>query len=90
MLTVIFIAVIIGLLMIVLLAAYFNLRSTVEIMKNDIDLQNKIYRVCLDGWERANQSVEEVLSLNDQIIELNEQLRSELYGNKEDDNNECK
>lgn len=83
---VIVIAGIIVVLIIALLIAYLDLRSTVEIMKNTIDLQHKRYMTCLEGWEKANQSVEEVLSLNDQIIELNKQL----YGNKEDNNNECK
>ena len=82
MLIVIFIAGIIALLMVALLIAYYNLRSTVEIMKNTIDLQNKRYMTCLDGWERA-------ISLNDQVIELNKQLHSKLYSDKEDDNNEC-
>ena len=88
MLAIIFIAGIIILLMIALLIAYLDLRSTVEIMKNVIDLQNKRYKACLDGWEKANQTVKEILSLNDRIIELNKQLYSKLYGNKEDDNNE--
>ena len=78
MLIVIFIAGIIALLMIALLIAYYDLRSTVEIMKNTIDLQNKRYMVCLDGWEKAIQSLKEALSLNDQIIELNKQLYSKL------------
>ena len=81
MLIVIFIAGIIVLLMAALLIAYYNLRSTVEIMKNVIDLQNKRYMTCLDGWEKA-------ISLNDQVIELNKQLYSKLYSDKEDDNNE--
>ena len=81
MLIVIFIAGIIALLMVALLIAYLDLRSTVEIMKNTIDLQNKRYMTCLDGWEKA-------ISLNDQVIELNKQLYSKLYGDKEDDNNE--
>ena len=87
---VIILAVIIVVLIIALLIAYLDLRSTVEIMKNIIDLQNKRYITCLDGWEKAIQSVKEALSLNDQIIELNKQLYSKLYGDKEDDNNECK
>ena len=69
--------------MVVLLIAYYNLRSTVEIMKNTIDLQNKRYITCLDGWEKA-------MSLNDQVIELNKQLYSKLYSDKDDDNNERK
>ena len=81
MLIVIFIAGIIALLMVALLIAYLDLRSTVEIMKNTINLQNKRYMTCLDGWEKA-------ISLNDRIIELNKQLYSKLYGDKEDDNNE--
>ena len=79
---VIFIAGAIVLFMSSLLIAYFNLRDTVESMKTIINLQNKRY--------------EKVLSLIDQIIELNKQLYSDLYGNneeddnnKEDDNNEC-
>ena len=81
MLIVILVAGIIALLMVALLIAYYNLRSTVEIMKNTIDLQNKRYMTCLDGWEKA-------ISLNDRIIELNKQLYSKLYSDKEDDNNE--
>ena len=80
MLIVIFIAGIIALLMVALLIAYYNLRSTVEIMKNVIDLQNKRYMACLDGWEKA-------MSLNDQVIELNKQLHSKLCSDKESDNN---
>ena len=87
---VIILAVIIVLLMIVLLAAYLDLRDTVEIMKKTIDWQNKRYMACLDGWKKAIHSIEEILPLNDQIIELNKQLYSELYGNKEGDNNERK
>ena len=81
MLIVILVAGIIALLMVALLIAYLDLRSTVEIMKNTIDLQNKRYMTCLDGWEKA-------ISLNDQVIELNKQLYSKLYSDKEDDNNE--
>ena len=81
MLIVILVAGIIVLLMLALLAAYLDLRDTVEIMKNAIDLQNKRYMTCLDGWEKA-------ISLNDQVIELNKQLYSKLYSDKEDDNNE--
>ena len=81
MLIVILVAGIIALLMVALLIAYLDLRSTVEIMKNTINLQNKRYMTCLDGWEKA-------ISLNDRIIELNKQLYSKLYGDKEDDNNE--
>ena len=88
MLMVIFIVGIIALLMVALLIAYYNLRSTVEIMKNTIDLQNKRYMTCLDGWEKAIQLVKEALSLNDQVIELNKHLYSEPYSDKEDDNNE--
>ena len=87
MLIVIFIAGIIALLMVALLIAYYNLRSTVEIMKNVIDLQTERYMACLDGWEKAIQSTKEALSLNDQVIELNKQLHSKLYSDKEDDNN---
>ena len=85
---VIILAVIIVVLIIALLIAYLDLRSTVEIMNNTIDLQEKRYKACLDGWEKAIQSVKEVLSLNDKVIELNKQLYSKLYGNKESDNNE--
>lgn len=80
MLIIIFIAGIIALLMVALLIAYYNLRSTVEIMKNVIDLQNKRYIACLDGWEKA-------VSLNDRVIELNKQLYSKLCSDKESDNN---
>ena len=88
MLIVIFIAGIIALLMVALLIAYYNLGSTVEIMKNVIDLQNERYMTCLNGWEKAIQSLEKAFSLNDRIIELNKQLYSKLYIDKEDDNNE--
>ena len=74
MLVVIFIAGTIVLFMSALLIAYFNLRDTVESMKTIINLQNKRY--------------EKVLSLIDQVIELNKQLYSELYDNKDSDNNE--
>ena len=70
---IIFIAGAIVLFMSSLLIAYFNLRDTVESMKTIINLQNKRY--------------EKVLSLNDQVIELNKQLYSDLYNNEEDDNN---
>ena len=79
---IIFIAGAIVLFMSALMIAYFNLRDTVESMKTIINLQNKRY--------------EKVLSLVDQVIELNKQLYSNLYDddkdkndNKEDDNNEC-
>ena len=85
---VIILVVIIVLLMIVLLAAYLDLRDTVEIMRSTINWQNKRYVTCLEGWEKALQSVKEMLSLNDQVIELNKKLYSDLYGNEEDDNNE--
>ena len=85
---VIFIAGIIVLLMIALLAAYLDLRDTVEIMRSTINWQNKRYIACLEGWEKALQSIKKMLSLNDQVIELNKQLYSELYGNKKSDNNE--
>ena len=92
---IIFIAGIIVLFMSALLIAYLNLRDTVSIMKNTIDWHNKRYMTCLEGWEKAIKSVEEAISFNDQLIELNKQLYSELYSNeeydnnKEDDNNEC-
>ena len=85
---VIFIAGVIVLLMIALLAAYLDLRETVEIMRSTINWQNKRYIACLEGWEKALQSMKKMLSLNDQVIELNKQLYSELYGNKKSDNNE--
>ena len=85
---VIFIAGIIVLLMIALLIAYLDLRDTVEIMKNTINWQNERYMTCLEGWEKAIKSVEKVLSVNDDIMELNKQLYSELYDNKDSDNNE--
>ena len=85
---VIFIAGIIVLLMIALLAAYLDLRDTVEIMRSTINWQNKRYIACLEGWEKALQSIKNMLSLNDQVIELNKQLYSKLYGNNNGDNNE--
>ena len=85
---VIFIAGVIVLLMIALLAAYLDLRDTVEIMRSTINWQNKRYIACLEGWEKALQSIKNMLSLNDQVIELNKQLYSDLYGNEEGDNNE--
>ena len=78
---IIFIAGAIVLFMSALLIAYLNLRDTIENMKPIINLQNKRY--------------EKVLSLIDQVIELNKQLYSDLYddkdkdNNEEDDNNEC-
>ena len=71
---IIFIAGAIVLFMSSFLIAYFNLRDTVESMKTIINLQNKRY--------------EKVLSLIDQVIELNKQLYSDLYDNKDSDNNE--
>ena len=85
---IIFIAGIIVLFMSALLIAYLNLRDTVEIMKNTINWQNKRYNVCLEGWEKAIQLINEVISLNDQIIELNRSLYSDLYDDKDNDNNE--
>lgn len=85
---VIFIAGIIVLLMIALLTAYLDLRDTVEIMRSTINWQNKRYITCLEGWEEALQSIKNMLSLNDQVIELNKQLYSKLYGNNNGDNNE--
>ena len=85
---VIFIAGVIVLLMIALLAAYLDLRDTVEIMRSTINWQNKRYIACLEGWEKALQSIKKMLSLNEQVIELNEKLYSDLYGNKKSDNNE--
>ena len=90
MLVVIFIAGIIVLLMIALLTAYLDLRDTVEIMRSTINWQNKRYIACLEGWEKALQSVKEMLSLNDQVIELNKQLYSKLYSNEKCDNEEEK
>ena len=72
-----------------LLIVYSNLRGTDESMKITTDLQDERYKKCLEGWEKANQSVKEVISLNDQLIEINKQLCSKLYGNEDDDNNEC-
>ena len=86
MLVVIFIAGIIVLLMIALLAAYLNLRDTVEIMRSTINWQNKRYIACLEGWEKALQSIKKMLSLNDQVIELNKKLYSDLYDNKKNIN----
>ena len=74
--------------MVAFLIAYYNLRSTVEIMKNTINWQNKRYMAWLEGWEKAIHSIGEIMSLNDQIIELNKQLYSKLYGNENGDNNE--
>ena len=87
---VIFIAGIIVLLMIALLTAYLDLRDTVEIMRSTINWQNKRYIACLEGWEKALQSVKEMLSLNDQVIELNKQLYSKLYSNEKCNNEEEK
>ena len=86
MLVVIFIAGIIVLLMIALLAAYLSLRDTVEIMRSTINWQNKRYIACLEGWEKALQSIKKMLSLNDQVIELNKKLYSDLYDNKKNIN----
>ena len=85
---VIFIAGIIVLLMIALLTAYLDLRDTVEIMRSTINWQNKRYIACLEGWEKALQSVKEMLTLNDQVIELNKKLYSKLYVNEKGANNE--
>ena len=87
---VIFIAGIIVLLMIALLTAYLNLRDTVEIMRSTINWQNKRYIACLEGWEKAMQSVKKMLSLNGQVIELNKKLYSKLYSNEKCNNEEEK
>ena len=76
--------------MIALLTAYLDLRDTVEIMRSTINWQNKRYIACLEGWEKALQSVKEMLSLNDQVIELNKQLYSKLYSNEKCNNEEEK
>ena len=68
--------------MIALLASYLNLRDTVEIMRSTINWQNKRYIACLEGWEKALQSIKKMLSLNEQAIELNKKLYSDLYDNK--------
>lgn len=74
--------IIIVVLMIALLVAYLDLSSKVEILKNTINWQNERYLECLKGWDKSIKMVKEVISLN-------EQLYSELYDNKENDNNEC-
>ena len=87
MLVVIFIAGIIVLLMIGLVAAYLDLRDTIEIMRSTINWQNKRYIACLEGWEESLQSIKKMLSLNDQVIELNKELYADLYSNEKGDNN---
>ena len=57
-----------------LLIMHFNLRETVEILRSRIDLQNERYEKCLKGWDESNQSVLEVVKLNDIIIKTNEKL----------------
>ena len=59
---------------IVLLIAYFDLRSTVKIMQSTIDMQNERYERCLKGWDESLQLVSKVIKLNDNMSETNREL----------------
>lgn len=59
---------------VVLLIAYFDLRSTVKIMQSTIDMQNERYIKCLKGWDESNQSVSKVVKLNDIMSKMNREL----------------
>lgn len=87
---VIILAAIIVVLNIALLIAYLDLRSTVGIMKDTINFQNKLYNECLEGWCRAIELSDNVISLNDDMRKLNMQLLDEFNELKEGDNNERK
>ena len=82
--------IIIATLVIVLLLAYLDLRSTVEIIKSTINFQNERYDKCLNGWEKAIDLIDEVVSLNDDLRKVNEQLLDELKNLKEGSNDDCK
>ena len=77
-------------LVIMLLLAYLDLRSTVEIMRSTIDFQNERYDKCLNGWGKAIELVNEVISLNDYLRKVNKQLLDELKNLKEGSNDDCK
>lgn len=81
--------IIIAILMIALLRAYVDLSSKVEILKNTINWQNERYMSCIKGWGKTIKLINEAISLNEDMRNLNKRLYAELYNNKEANNNEC-
>ena len=82
--------IIITALVIVLLLAYLDLRSTVEIIKSTINFQNERYDKCLNGWGKTIELVDEVVSFNDDLRKVNKQLLDDLKNLKEGSNDDCK
>ena len=90
MIAIILAVIIIATLVIMLLLAYLDLRSTVEIIKSTINFQNERYDKCLNSWGKAIDLVDEVISLNDDLRKVNKQLLDELENLKEGSNDDCK
>ena len=90
MMAIILAVIITAALVIPLLLAYLDLRSTVEIMKSTINFQNERYDKCLNGWGKAIELVNEVISLNDYLRKVNKQLLDELKNLKEESSDDCK
>lgn len=82
--------IIIAALVIMLLLAYLDLRSTVEIIKSTINFQNERYDKCLNSWGKTIELADEVISLNDDLRKVNKQLLNELKNLKEGSNDDCK
>ena len=90
MIAIILAVIIIATLVIMLLLAYLDLRSTVEIIKSTINFQNERYDKCLNSWGKTIELVDEVISLNDDLRKVNKQLLNELKNLKEGSNDDCK
>ena len=90
MMAIILAVIIIATLVIMLLLAYLDLRSTVEIIKSTINFQNERYDKCLKGWGKAIELADEVISLNDNLRKANKQLLDELKNLKAGSNDDCK
>ena len=90
MIAIILAVIIIATLVIMLLLAYLDLRSTVEIIKSTINFQNERYDKCLNSWGKTIELVDEVVSLNDDLRKVNKQLLDELKNLKEGSNDDCK
>lgn len=90
MMAIILAVIIIATLVIMLLLAYLDLRSTVEIIKSTINFQNERYDKCLNSWGKTIELVDEVISLNDDLRKVNKQLLNELKNLKEGSNDDCK
>lgn len=90
MMAIILAVIITATLVIMLLLAYLDLRSTVEIMKSTIKFQNERYDKCLNGWSKAIDLVDEVISLNEHLGKVNEQLLEKLKGFEGESNDDCK